>query len=72
MMNKQVQVSLFKSIVRYLAGREVVTYFSAERILFKRDDGSSKSIAVFISCDSNSMNIFKTKETTLTLRSFLF
>lgn len=71
MMNKETAVSLFNSIVRCLSGREVTVYFETERTSIKRDDTTSKSTTCYISCNSNVLSIFRTKDTTEPIYNFM-
>ena len=71
MMNKETGISLFNSIVRCLAGREVTVYFEVERTAIKRDDTSSKSTTCYISCNSNVFSIFRSKDATEPIYNFM-
>lgn len=70
-MNTEAKTSLFTSIVKCLSGREVVVYFTAERVLFKKDDSTSRSASCYISCNTNSLIISRNKEATDVWHSFL-
>jgi hypothetical protein len=71
MMDKEVKISLFVSIVRCLSGREIVTYLTAERVYFKREDSTSRSVTCFLFCNSNTLTVSKNKEATSPLHTFL-
>ena len=70
MMNRETQASLFNSIVRSLAGRDVILYFTAEPTAIKREDSSARSVPCFISCTSEALTVSKNKEGSNTVHTF--
>lgn len=70
MMNRETQASLFNSIVRCLAGRDVIVYFTAEPTAIKREDSSARSVPCFISCTSEALKVSKNKEGSNIIHTF--
>ena len=71
MMNRDTKLTLFCSIVKCLAGREVVTYFTAERVSFKKENGEARSVTCYATCNSNHLIVARNKENTDVWFSFL-
>ena len=71
MMNLESKATLFSSIVKCLAGRELVTYFSAERVSFKREQSDARSVTCYATCNNNHLIVARNKETTDVWFSFL-
>jgi hypothetical protein len=58
-MSREMQISLFTSIVKCLSGKEVVQYFSNQRSTLRKEQSFSGWTSCFLNCDSNSITVCK-------------
>jgi len=70
-MNMEAKITLFCSIVKCLAGREVVVYFNAERVYFKKENSDASSVTCYTTCNNNHLIVSRNKENTDVWFSFL-
>jgi len=67
----EAKITLFCSIVKCLAGREVVVYFNAERVYFKKENSDASSVTCYTTCNNNHLIVSRNKENTDVWFSFL-
>lgn len=60
-MNIDTKISLFNSIVRCLAGRELVVYLTGVKAGIKPEGSSSSSTKCYVSFDSEAFRVHKDK-----------